>query len=720
MKGGALLDKKREEENYIFHRKLIELKEKKLISEEEFTHLLIMMNKANAIESKTSEVEDKVKNNANEKIINVEEKKEKQKEVAQTKERNTLLTLGIILICISAFIFATTTFIFAPAIIKFLLLVVISIGLIFISGKLYNKIITASVAAWVIGLILFPIDIVLLAYYKLLGNYLCFQGEGGLLLVSIIMFMIALIIHSTGKRYRSFISNIKYIDYAVSFFTYTGVLLIGIKCNEPIILLATILLVDIFDKEKTNIISDIFVAIVLIVTNGGILACILIGVYILRKRAVEIYDFTTTFIITSIAVVLNENPIIMLLIILFNIYSFRKSKKLSMLLNIQIAYVQIYLLFYNIGMAFGLEGIYSEIGIKIGFVLTILLLGIKYWVVKEKIDIYHGIITYLIFFIAMIDRIDKFYPMIILYMTMIIGFKFIYKGHKKFNDVLAFTAVITAMTSINLFENYQYINLAIATIILATIVIKETKKEYFIAIGVLMIYVISLTINRSYNEAYIAAMIILVLSYFNKRFLVVASTMFIPLIVDEGGTFILYEIIVLLLTMKFLENRIVYKIGFYITSFLAYLEFIEPSIKYEIITAILIMIIISRVVYMIFNEDKYYISTVLLFLINLIIIVNGTNLFNESIIVEFIYKLFAFGVFFIGIKLKRKDMVIPFFGFIVITFFIDTRDILNKIPWFIYLLSIGSFLVAYSINEEVNSKINKSKNKLREFIKLLK
>ena len=812
----------REEENIIFHKKLIELREKKLITEKEFLNLVIQSIEGKIIDpsntyvkelnierneievqaeesliQKVSNKEEIVLNQKKDRVIddNILEKNENSitediiindtkveyvKEIEENKKedtikerpykrliiedrneelvskakvtskviedninikvkkessvRNKLLTLGIVLISISAMIFATTTWIMLSGVMKLAMLLGASVVLLGVSKKFYGKIVTASLASWVIGLVLFPIDLILLSYLRILGNYFSWKGEGILLLLAVITFMVAGIIKCTDRRYNSNnnFDKVK-ISLAISSFMYLGLALISIKFEQVLIFVTVLFIECIIRKGKTNVLTDVLIFIAT-VTSGKyiVITTVVYLVYMLYKSVNDKESNRVLNVLSSIILLLvNKNPIILFTIILSNMYILKDDKEATIIIDLEIIYMYGYYLVASlinksiyeiIVIISGIEEKHSAEITYLGIFLAVVLMLIHYYFYRKKNQLYILTGFYFTFFLTKTNIINFFYPTLAFYVLIQILFRKLKKDEKIHRDIIKILSIISAILTISLYFKLEIISSIIATVIVVTALKKDDKECYYYGLSSILAVIIlinSININ-DYRWLYLISIVLIGLSIYNKKFLMIAITALLPVVLVWRGMFIIYEILVLVGAIVFLEKRLVFKVGFYILLIMGYYDLIHPVVKFNIVGVLVIMAVVARLVKVIWGNDKYYLSTAFMIYTNIIIILNTEFMFRDSVFMEFAYKVVAFIIVFFGVKNRRKDMVVPFFGFIVVTFFIDTWEYLNKVPWFIYLFVAGCFLVLYTVNDEINSRVNKSKNNLKEFIKLLK
>ena len=115
---------------------------------------------------------------------------------------SNLIKLGVFMILLSAFIFSTTNWSSMNGILKFLFLIVLGIIFyvlsIFTNKKLNLKI--SSLVYWGLSIIFFYFSYFSLGYFKLLGNWYSFFGDGSKLFISNIFLVLGILFIISYKK----------------------------------------------------------------------------------------------------------------------------------------------------------------------------------------------------------------------------------------------------------------------------------------------------------------------------------------------------------------------------------------------------------------------------------------------------------------------------------------------------------------------------------------
>lgn len=120
----------------------------------------------------------------------------------ENRRISNLIKLGVFMILLSAFIFSTTNWSSMNGILKFLFLIVLGIIFyvlsIFTNKKLNLKI--SSLVYWFLSIIFFYFSYVSLGYFKLLGNWYSFFGDGAKLFISNVFLILGILLIISHKK----------------------------------------------------------------------------------------------------------------------------------------------------------------------------------------------------------------------------------------------------------------------------------------------------------------------------------------------------------------------------------------------------------------------------------------------------------------------------------------------------------------------------------------
>ena len=142
------------------------------------------------------------------------------KEEIRDRNLSWILNIGVVLILLSGVIFGTSTWGFMNNISKAILLCSVSILFFVISiiAKVVVKIEKSSNAFWIMGSLLFPVSLLSIGYFQLLGKYLSIMGEGKYLFGIVCTFLcLPIYIWSTYRNKSRTFAWIALIDVSLLF-----------------------------------------------------------------------------------------------------------------------------------------------------------------------------------------------------------------------------------------------------------------------------------------------------------------------------------------------------------------------------------------------------------------------------------------------------------------------------------------------------------------------
>ena len=180
-------------------------------------------------------------------------KKGKPKEVIspEMKRLDAILKLGVFMVVVAGIIFATTSWETFPNIFRFIFLVLLGLVFVVLSkfSEIKLKIRTTTVSYWVISEVFFALAIISLGYFNILGDWFSLSGAGLHLFHTVLALEIATFMYITYKRfsskfalYTAYLSVTCVISSLLLHFTVTPLLILTI-------LTVGCLLIEAFVKE---------------------------------------------------------------------------------------------------------------------------------------------------------------------------------------------------------------------------------------------------------------------------------------------------------------------------------------------------------------------------------------------------------------------------------------------------------------------------------------
>jgi len=205
---------------------------------------------------------------------------------SENKKIGNLIILGVFMILLSGIIFSTTTWHSITGIFKVLSLIVFGIIFLFLSiftnKKLNLKI--SSLVYWFLSVIFLYFAYISLGYFKLLGNWYSFFGDGYKLFISNIFLVLGLLFIISYKKINKPI--FLYLSYN-TFYLSLALILSFFKVNliYSLIIINIIMLVINFINTNNNYIKTLKI-------NNKFLQYIIITIYMIMP--IKIYNIEVT------------------------------------------------------------------------------------------------------------------------------------------------------------------------------------------------------------------------------------------------------------------------------------------------------------------------------------------------------------------------------------------------------------------------------------------
>ena len=696
------------EENRKLKRELQEIKQQK-----SFESINILESKNNIENLKTNIFEEK-KNN-------ISKKKEKKK----IEERNTaILITGAILIVLAAIVFLMSTWYTIPNILKSLILICLSVVFFGISkiAEEKFKLPKAGITFFYIAMAYIPICLFSISFLGLLGDYFSITGKGNFIYLTFSTCITAFIYYIIYKNKNN------------------EILLFGSILSQ---VLTVILFTLIFSKKIELIVLNLALYNILFIVLTNVTNNILNKIpniyniipYTLSIILLLFANEMTTVIIPINLIVLSINFIIL----------GKKQRNLMHALSFNIAINSVgNYIFWNLCQNFS-----EEMKILFSLVYIILIFIIQNIIFMEK-NKYKmklaclsitNLFLQILFFKVLLDTnttfIKAYIISIIQLFVMIFGYMITKDNIKKIiTYMIPVYFIISGLVVCDVYElkYYYYIIFSLLTFVIGELLErinnKQIGKSFFIisnifiiltylgvAIGDLfelnkdIIYFVLLLIVNIYS--YLKTKIDM-LKYFSYLNFYVLSYVFIEFL-GIGNIEYIYNIIFIICSVACLfverEKKDIFEFLIYLGSLILYNTVIENSelcdyTAFSFAGYILVILLVSRRILKKYvnKENLDFIESILIALIYIIAIFSYSGEFDGMI----------FGILIVFMLMlsyinKYGTLFLINIGAILLNVFLLTRKFWFSIPWWIYLLVIGSVLITFAIKNEADEKKNKFK-----------
>lgn len=636
----------------------------------------------------------------------------------EQKKIDYLLKLGVLMVFAAGVLFATTSweFIIDPLKSVFLCL----FGLLFLGLSLFTenklKLYSSARLYWILSMSFFVLTVVSLLYFEIFGTYISYNGEGYYLAFAITYFTI------TGF---AFISYLKYPNHLYLYLGYTTLFL----------MITSIL--SYFDASEISIVCSL--SIVTMILN-----------FVNRKsNTLQVFSILLSYILFGFLVIIgNENVVIFIIACLVNLVNLNylaimdKKKEVS-LLSCLLSYFLILLLVYQVEEIEVWQDVIAGLGVSIYTLLifsnTIPVAEVIHKVVLLFYTIFMGIIVLasyetvfaiplavLAFFILEIlyhgwfdvDKnsfISYLEPVVFFYLIYsLVGCISYYGFENEIDFALLYGFSISSILYVilyKLFKDPKMKKIYAVSLMISSSMAIIINTEYMSIIASILVIASSLFIfvdtyikdNKNINEK-----IIMVFSYILLLFAVYIPYVFSNILDINAYVAAIIMIALTGLIALVLRDDLVTKVSY---SFVIIpLSFIIHLVTSDYVWETILGSVLS--LYIVLLSLRYLFK--LPFLRNIIYIITLVVILMQMFALDDIY-----GNIFIGIVglltllfTFKKDQYYPIFitGLIIsiVNILHSLRDIWDIIPFWIYLLVGGLFIIGFVTIKEIRKQKEKS------------
>lgn len=259
-------------------------------------------------------------------------------------------------------------------------------------------------------------------------------------------------------------------------------------------------------------------------------------------------------------------------------------------------------------------------------------------------------------------------------------------------------------------RNYLYIpSLSIIPYVYISDLLILGAVNYMYLVSIMLVASILCLVYYKKNNMYISLFYI----YMFYHVICLEEVKYISILILMVGTFIICFI---------KENKVkdLFRVLLYIFSFVFY-QFIIFDLGLDGVTFLLIgnylilLLFITRRIISKYNNSYKVLEYIFCVLVNLIALGCYTSEFDGIL-----YVLFLAGIVIVSYIYKYGPFFLISLIFILLNVFILTRTFWFSIPWWIYILLIGSILISFAIYNELKlKKENDFKDKVKDFKKYL-
>ena len=634
------------------------------------------------------------------------------------KTKNTLILIaGAILIVLAAIVFLMSTWNTIPNIIKtgtLIFLIGVFLGASYLAKNKLKLDLTAK-TFYYIAMAYIPIVLFSISVFKLFGKYLSISGEGKFLYFSICTILLSILYLFEVIRHNrqpllicSFITQILAVIFTVLIFStnYYNILL-GIIIYTLIVYIIS----QIKGLEKINLSNVKKIVPAIYITTTVVIVIYTILHWIMANC--EIIDILNIILVTFIYYLLQK-----------------KNKNLKFIFDIGLLIIVLTIVNLKI---LELEG-----SIKF-FIMTtsILLLYLFNYLISHKLI--YRVITYvsfnfLLLSIALVFKLEDLIKYIPFTTTLIILVIEMLDKSKLCKYYLTTSFIITFL-ALNIEINIVSFVFLMATIGVFIIYMKTEKmSKWFIAVPMVALipslYIPTIELLKPYYINIILSFVLIILttckSILNKKanniYLYSSITYILLSIVSfEMNKYINLFLILLWAVIHLLsyEHKDIFKTIAYIAGLAIYNTFL---VDVEL-TSVTILSIIGYLacIYLITRTvlKKYFkgYNKVFEYVLTSLIYIYALNIYN-GITDAMIFILFLVVFVIFGYIKKVGPLFLISLIAIVVNIFKLTKDFWQSIPWWVYMLVVGSILISFAIRNEINEK--EEKLKIRHIIKKLK
>ncbi len=653
-------------------------------------------------------------------------KKHEEKEEVLTKETKRIdfiLKLGVCLVILSGIILSTSSFCEGYDIVKPICLFAGS-GLFYALSQFFKTKIVIKKSEkiyYVLSLLFIIFGVVSLGYFKILGDFLSFDGAGGKLLVSLIAILTSFAFFNIADKYE--MEPLKYISAIllllslflfVNYFNLNNCLKVGILAVCSFLLYYSR---HIFD-EKLNTINNLFFIIILFVYSGlyfavGIITplWICIGILLMSMCIYKLnfHDehrlilslFFPAFTISYVYITLHHwlsndvsyNLVTTIVLLLFNYIYLTKNNKIMSYSGLLASLVAIF-----INLSVGLFSNNMIMPIISCIVVYTYLSHVMYYTSREIIKR-----AYLFSKILVLLFISK---ELIMYVNEYTNY--VIQNNTIWYLFFTFFGILTIIEK-NLLENFKY-----------------TKIFYYIVlIGSMIISLLFMNdVSIIFNIIFMS--LIVLYRYLNEvsedKEYVINFSLILTLFIHLTNIFIRYSniwvsslipLILLLVVYRYYNSD---KITSNLSLILAYIPYryliediglsTELTTMLQVLPLIFLVFVITRKLLVIKYKNAVVFEVIFLSIIFI------EYISEQNVILGLFTGIVGLSMILFSNKKERFDSL--FYvgcGVTILNIIIQLENYWSKIPLFVYLLVVGLFLIYYVTRKELNKgKISFKRN----------